>query len=502
MDRIKNCLKSNLFSIIKALSKSKGINLYLVGGTVRDILLDRESKDYDFTLSNDVLSFAKYISVHLKGSLVFLDKALPCVRIVCKIQTVLKPQVKSTDILTVNDLADVINLDFSRFRYDGNTIEEDIAGRDFTINSIAINLGTDEPEIIDPFNGLEDLKKMVIRVIHNQAFKDDPLRMLRAVRLSSELCFLIEDNTQKAILKSADLINQVSKERIISELYLILKSPNSATYIDQLERLTLLEKIVPEIIPLKNLKQQGFHHLSGWEHTLFTLMELENIIANLERFFPKWHKKISKYLEEIISEEHTRLVNLKLAAILHDIGKPITKRIDIITGKATFYCHDKVGAELAAQMGHRLRLSNKEIDLLKMIVSSHMRPGFLVDAEVITDIALYRLFKDLGDAAVATLILSLSDRYAALGENVTSETLQHYYQDIIFILDKFYNPTPKIFPPKLLNGNEIMERFSLGQDKRIGQLLAMVEDAFVQGKIHDKKDALRFVEDTLKQRHK
>lgn len=502
MKRIKNCLKSTLFSTIKALSKSKGINLYLVGGTVRDIFLGRESKDYDFALSNDVLFFAKYISVYLKGSFVLLDKAIPCVRVVCKIQTGRKSQGNSTGVLTVNDLTEEINLDFSRFHYGGNTIEEDIAGRDFTINAIAINLGTDEPEIIDPFNGLEDLKKKVIRIIHNQTFKDDPLRMLRAVRLSSELCFSIEDTTQKAILKSADLINQVSKERIISELYLTLKSSNSATYIDQLERLTLLEKIVPEIIPLKNLKQQGFHHLSGWEHTLTTLMELENIIANLERFFPKWHKRISEYLEEVISAEHTRLVTLKLAAILHDIGKPITKQIDIVTGKATFYCHDKVGAQLSAQIGYRLRLSNKEIDLLKIIVSSHMRPGFLVDAEVITDRALYRLFKDLGDAAVATLILSLSDRYAALGENVTSETLQHHYQDIIFILDKFYNPTPKIFPKKLLNGNEIMDRFSLGQDKRIGQLLAMVEDAFVQGEIHNKKDALRFVENILKQEHK
>lgn len=323
--------------------------------------------------------------------------------------------------------------------------------------------------------------------------------MLRAVRLSAELGFEIESLTKEAIIKSASLISQASPERLANEIYLILAFPDSATYIDQLEKLRLLEQIFPEIIPLKNLNQQGYHHLSGWEHTLMALKELEKITAHLQDFFPRWHDQINEYLQEIIAANHTRMANLKLATLLHDLGKPGTKQIKGITGKVTFYSHDQVGAQLAGQIGHRLRLSHKEIGLLKVIIGGHMRPGFLVEAEVITERALYRFFRDLGNEGVATLILSLADRYAALSGKVSQKTLNHHYQDISFILDNFYQPSHRIIPPRILKGDEIMERFSLKPGQRIGQLLSMVEAALVDGRITNKEEALDFLNEVLSQ---
>jgi len=272
---------------------------------------------------------------------------------------------------------------------------------------------------------------------------------------------------------------------------------NSSLFISQLDELGLLEQIIPEIIPLKQLKQDGYHHLPVWNHSLATLSELEGIIANLKNLFPKWHTKIKRYLNQPISREHNRLVNLKFISLLHDIGKFGTMKEEP-SGRIRFIGHEVLGVEISSKIASRLKLSTKEKKMMALIIRNHMRPGHLVQVTTVTNKALHRFFKDLSQEGVSTLLLALADRYATLGIKTSPEEIQKHYQIISFILDKFYSPTPTIIPPKILKGREIMEHFGLKSGPVIGKLLKAVDEAFVDKKIRNKEEALEFIASILK----
>lgn len=369
--------------------------------------------------------------------------------------------------------------------------------RDFTINAIAIDLLSTDIGAIDPGSGLKDIEAKLIRIISNKAFQDDPLRMLRAIRLSCELGFEIEKGTLELIVKLKGLIAQVSAERVTNEIYLTLAAKNSSFFMMQLEKLGLLEQIIPEIIPLKELKQDDYHHLPVWEHSLATLTQLEGIISNLKNLFPKWHIKIRRYLNQPISREHNRLVNLKFISLLHDIGKFGTMKQEA-TGRIRFIEHEVLGVKISSKIASRLKLSTKEEKMMALIIRNHMRPGFLVQVPTLTNKALHRFFRDLSCEGISTLLLALADRYATLGPDVSPDDLHRYYQIISFIIDRFYSPTPTIISPKILKGGEIMTHFGLKSGPIIGRLLKEVEEAFVDKKVKNKEDALEFIATLLK----
>jgi len=469
---IRNYIKKFPISIIRDLTIKMHIPLYLVGGCIRDYLLKRKCNDYDFAIQGDALGFAQQVSTVLKGTFVLLEQKRGSARVVCQYKN--QP----------------INLDFNTFK--AKDIYTDLKRRDFTLNSIAIDLTSPNIEFIDPNNGLKDIEAKFIRIISNKAFKDDPLRMLRAVRLSSELEFAIEKDTWTAIVKLKELISKVSIERVTNEIYLILRAKNSSVFIEQLEKLGLLEQIIPEIIPLKALNQDDYHHLAVGEHSLATLSQLEGIVSNLKRLFPKWHNKIRKYLTQPITLEHNRLVILKFIALLHDIGKFATMTQEP-SGRIRFIEHEVVGAKISSKIASRLKLSTKEKKMMALIIHNHMRPGHLVQLPTLTNKAIHRLFRDLDQEGVSTLLLALADRYATLGPKVFPQDLHRHYQIISFIIDKFYSPTPTIIPPKVVKGNEIMEHFGLKSGPIIGKLLREVEEAFVDKRVKNKEEALEYI---------
>ncbi|MEW6096590.1 MAG: HD domain-containing protein [bacterium] len=477
IDGIKNYIRKNPFSILRDLALNTNVQLYLVGGCIRDYLLKRRCNDYDFAIKGDALAFAQQVAKELKGTFVLLEEERGTARVIYQSKN------------------QTINLDFNNLK--GKDIHADLEMRDFTINAIAIDLSSPNIEFIDHKNGLKDIEAKFIRIISNKVFEDDPLRMLRAVRLSSELGFEIEKGTWETIVKLKGLISQVSAERVTNEIYLILVAKNSSFFIAQLDKLGLLEQIIPEITPLKKLKQDGYHHLPVWEHSLATLTQLEGIVSNLEKLFPKWHTKIRRYLNQSICGEHNRLVNLKFISLLHDIGKFGTMRQEF-SGRIRFIEHEVLGSEISSKIANRLKLSTKEKKLMTLIIRHHMRPGFLVEVPTITNKALYRFFRDTNQEGVSVLLLALADRYATLGPNVSPEDIHRYYQIISFIIDKFYSPTPTIIPPKILKGGEIMAHFGLKSGPIIGELLKAVEEEFVDKKVKNKEDALEFIATLLK----
>lgn len=477
IEEIRGYIKKPPFSILIDLSLKTNVQIYLSGGCIRDYLLRRKCNDYDFAIKGDALSFAQQVAKILKGTFVLLEEERGTARVVYKSNQ------------------KIINLDFNNLK--AKDIYTDLKRRDFTINAIALHLSFDEIEFIDPNNGLKDIEAKLIRIISDKAFKEDPLRMLRAVRLASELNFTIEKSTLEAIVKLNGLISQTSPERVTNEIYLILSAKNSSFFITLLDNLGLFEQIIPEISFLKRVKQDGYHHLSVWEHSLATLTQLEGIVSNLKRLFPKWAGEIKRYLDQPISGDHTRCVNLKFISLLHDIGKFGTMKQES-SGRIRFIDHEVLGAEISSKIASRLKLSSKEEKMIGLVIRNHMRPGYLVEVPTITNKALHRFFRDMGQEGVSSLLLSLADRYATLGAKTLPKTLHRHYQIISFIIGKFYSPNPTIIPPKIVKGREIMEHFGLKSGPIIGKLLKEVEEALVDKRIKNKEEALKYIATLLK----
>lgn len=459
-------LQKEPFITISKIARKRDCKFFLVGGFIRDALLGRTSKDIDFSLTKDPIGFGRDVSTHLKGTFVLLDKN--CARVV------------------LNDLV----IDFTKIE---ETLEKDIKGRDFTMNSLCME-GPSFNKIIDLTNGASDISKKTIKMVSKGALIDDPLRLLRAVRFASSLNFTIEKDTLKAIKENSHLITKVAGERINYELFEILKHNNSYKFLKLLFKLGILKALIPEIIPLSRIEGRGYHHLNLLEHSFETVKRVEKIQNST--LFKEHRERIKAYLNETIASDHSRLSLLKFIALIHDIGKPETIKEE--DGRLRFIGHERQGEHYVEDIGKRLAFSHNEISSAKMIVLNHMRPGTLIQGGIITRKAVFRLFKDLSDNLIMLLFLSLSDRYAAFGEATTKGDIKNHEIGIKRILEFILNKEEPIRPPKIVRGNELMERFNLKESPLIGKLLFLIEEAWIEGKIKSKDDAFSFVEKYLK----
>ena len=237
------------------------------------------------------------------------------------------------------------------------TIYDDLASRDFTINALAAEVqkdGTIGP-LIDPFAGAGDIERKTIKMTGRGSFVSDPLRILRAFRFSASLGFEIEPQTREEMRDRVALLPEVSAERIMVELLLILRTPYSSLFIREMDHIGVLDVLFPEILPTKGCRQDGFHHKDVWEHSLLVTENCEQVLNNLTGYFGDWAER-----GIMILAGDNRLPLLKLTALLHDIGKPLTKGMNTITGRTTFYGHARAGARLADSIAERLKLSGQE----------------------------------------------------------------------------------------------------------------------------------------------
>lgn len=477
--------KSKILQVVYRLAQKRKEKVYLVGGAVRDLLLQKPSgKDFDFVTAGKTRDLAKEVAVEAGGHVFPLDQSLGTWRVVIQ-----KRKKKS-------------ELDFSTML--GRDIMDDLKQRDFTINSMAFALQNffqaEPPSLLDPMNGLADLRQKVLRANSEESLRQDPLRMLRAFRFASTLGLQLDPETLRLIQKNKDQILHSAGERIRSEFFAALAENQADRFLRDLYHSGLLEKIFPEVQAWENLDQGVYHDFPLLEHAFRTVKAAEWILAHLQDLYPAVAISLEHYFSQMVEEGITRKALFKFAAFIHDSGKPSTRSFDPDTQSIRFLDHDQQGQKINALIGRRMKLSKKSIRILSELTRQHMRLLSLARTKEVTPRAQYRFFRDLGQEGIAASLLALADKLAAkkfdlhwpLGEDlpddlarikeVAEKLLRYYYEDFALKTQK-----------PLLNGREIMEAFGLPQGKGVGNFLAKLREAEIAGLVHTREEALEFL---------
>ncbi len=432
--------------------KTAGFQIYIVGGAVRDLLMDREVHDWDFTTDakpEEILKLFPY------G---FYDNKFGTVGIPAKYTPGVKspntPGVEVYEITTMRKEGQ-----YEDFRHPDrvvwtHTIDKDLARRDFTINAMALSpAGT----IIDPFRGQEDIQNKIIRAVGNQTkrFQEDALRLIRAIRIATELNFDIEKETFEAISKNAHLIEEIAWERIRDELFKLLASSSPYMGIIKLREVGILQIILPELEKCFGLQQEGPKHDRVYDIGKHCLLSLKQI--------------------------PTEDPLVRLAALLHDIGKPDTVK-KALDGNVTFYNHDIVGGGIVKKIAKRFNLSKKQTDKLYSLVRWHL---FTVD-ENQTDAAIRRFIKNVGLENIEDIMaVRVGDRLGGGTIKAISWRMEKFNERIKEVLKKPFSITDL-----KVNGNDVMKELNLKPGPKVGEILQILFDEVLEDSSKNTKEYL------------
>lgn len=464
--------------LINKLAVARDQGVYLVGGFLRDVLLGRGPRDVDLVVEGDPLPLAKELAESLSGRCLVLDRERAFYRVAAR------------------EGGRQLQYDLEGIS-PGNLIA-DLARRDFTVNAMAVPLGhylsNSYPggPIIDPLGGLADLALKELRAGSNKIFEDDPVRVLRAFRLALQLGFTVEPNTLMLVAKLQKPLQDCSAERIRDELAGILKHAPSAGLIRVMgSHGLLLEQLIPGLGPLKGLVQGGQHLDDVWEHSLKTLEYFEQLITG--GLPAVWEEQITAHLNNMIAGGRTRLPLLKLACLLHDVGKQFCGE-HAGKGKYTFYNHHEAGIAVAQEAAARLRLSTREKELLKNMVGLHMDPLFLYLNGPPAPRAIRRFFVRAGAEVPGLLLLSLADITSSRIPAGRDDDARHYQEFIFSLLDKYYGEAQRyVAPPVLLDGADVCKLLGIRPSPKVGQVLDLLADAQVEGVVQTREEAVGFV---------
>nr|WP_315125512.1 HD domain-containing protein [uncultured Porphyromonas sp.] len=444
-----------LFHLIGEAADSLGVEAYVVGGYVRDLFLYRPSKDIDIVSVGRGIDLAKAVAERLgRGAKL---------SVFARFGTA---QVKKGDIELefVGARRESYSPDSRKPFVEDGTLQEDQERRDFTINALALCLNADRfGELVDPFDGLDDMDNLTLRtpLDPDVTFSDDPLRMMRAIRFASQLGFFIDPDTFAAIGRNRERISIVSAERISTEFNKILLSPRPSVGLELFEQTGLMEILFPELLELKGAEtREGIGHKDNLTHTYKVVDNLAKALASRPR-----------------REEDLWLL---WAALLHDIGKPRTKRFDHRLGW-TFHNHNYVGMKMVSRIFRRLRLPlDHKMHYVEKLVDLHMRPATLVD-EGVTDSAVRRLLFEAGD--------DIDDLMLLVEADITSKNPQKvrkYLDNYILVRQKLTDIEEKdrvrnFQPP--ISGELIMKTFALSPCREVGLIKDAIKDAILDGTI-------------------
>ena len=474
---------SPLMERLQPLLAEQAVPVYLVGGAVRDALLGEDGYDLDFAAPEGAITLAFRVGDALSAPAFALDQERDIGRVVLP------------DGQTV--------LDFARFRQ--GTLEADLRDRDFTINAMAVPADSlDRAHLIDPCGGLGDLQRGVVRLTHERALADDPVRALRALRIGARFGFRMTPETAQAVQVAAPELERVSAERVRDELLKLLQTARPHEGVGQMDALGVLDVVLPEIAALRGIEQSPPHHEPVLAHTISVLrwlVQVESVVVNGEETavpaLGEAQEALAAYTPDLAEHLARKVVGgvdgrtlLRLGALFHDVGKASTQEMDT-EGRIRFFGHDKEGAGLTAHRLRSLHLSNEVVRTVRSMVAAHMRPLFLNQAEKVTRRAVYRFFRDAGEAGVDVGLLTVADHLATYdgpGEGkewagllaVVGRLYRHYFEE--------YEET--VAPPPLLDGNELMDAVDLRPGPEVGRLLRLIEEAQAAGEAGTKEDAL------------
>jgi len=384
-------------------------------------------------------------------------------------------------------LSDVY-IDFAQLR---GTLREDLATRDFTINAMARQLGSNE--LTDPFHGQKHLAEKKIRAVSDEVFQNDPVRLLRAVRFAGELGFVIGAHTEKLIRRDAHLLAFASLERARDEFFKILALPNPSTHLRRMGDLGLLAVLLPEVAALRGVTQSPPHEYDVFEHTLRVLDELETLQADgyAEVADREFASELAAHFTRAVSAGRTRATLLRFAALLHDVGKPSSRSTDE-AGKIHFYDHESHGAEMSGAILRRLRFSNDETEIGSKIVSQHLRPTFLEHEARISNRVVYRFFRDAGDAGIDVCALALADRRGTYAR-VSPDAEAHLRATIARLLERYFRARESVIaPPALIDGRALMRELRIEAGPRVGELLEAIREAQAEGEVKSRAEAVEW----------
>lgn len=473
MTLIKDIINQNkrlakISKVISELSDETQINAFLVGGCVRDLMLNplAESIDVDIMVEGDGIDFAEKLARKINVPKIVPFKKFATAKIPFKEYEI---EVASARLEKYDESSR------SPSEVVMSNIEDDLLRRDFTINAMAVSLNKENfGEFFDPFNGMEDLSNKILRtpLDSDTTFSDDPLRMMRAAYFASKLSLNIDSSCLESIKNNAERITIVSQERKTNELLKILGTKKPSIGLNILQEAGLMEFVFPEIAVMYGLDQSNeYHHKDIFYHTL-------EVVDNAAQLSDK--------------------LDLRLAALVHDIAKPKTRRLSKSKGY-TFYGHDDVGARMLKGISSNMKFSNSTRDYIAKLTALHLRPISLAKKDV-TDSAIRRLIVDAGEEIDDLMKLCRADITTKNPKNITKylgnfDRVEKRMNEVIEIdkLKAFQSP---------VRGDEIMKMFDLGPGKEVGKIKTMVEDAIINGEIsNDYSSAMSFL-DQIKQQKK
>jgi tRNA nucleotidyltransferase/poly(A) polymerase len=500
-------------SHVLAYVRQRGSPAWLVGGTVRDYFLGRVTHDLDIIVPEGGIRLARAIAGAFDAGFFILDQARDVGRAVLR-----------------SDEGRPLYVDVARLR--APDLVDDLAQRDFTVNSIAVELqaAEAEPEVIDPFDGRGDVNRRLIRAVSEGAFDDDPLRMLRAVRLAAELGFSIETSTFRMVRRDAFLLPRVASERIRDELMRIVTVSGGWRHLRLLSALDLLPFALPEVAALVGIVQSPPHYLDVFDHTRAVVAHMEGLIAllwpesqysrpltvagdpvimaaagpwdELAGLLDSYRAPLRSHLAQPLAAGHTRRDWLFWGALAHDWGKAVTPSRGP-DGRIHFYGHEHESARLAAERARGLSVAASEIDYLSRTVEYHMRPGHLADHYPPTRRALYHLFRDAGSLSPDIAMLALADQMATHASESPEAAPSGAgafaaggwrWEDQLgvagLILGNYFSsgersPDDRVLanPRPLLDGTRIMAEFDLSPGPLVGRLIAALREAQAIGEV-------------------
>lgn len=445
--------------------------VYLVGGFLRDALLKRSgSFDIDF-VSADPSSLTAALQERFAGTVIRFSQGVHRIVFLWR--------------------GERVQVDISPL--EGKNIIDDLQRRDFTINAIGFCLGGEVPRLIDPVDGVRDLAVRRIRVTDPMTLSEDPLRLLRAIRLAAHLDFVIDKVTAQAIRHRASLVSQVASERLREEFFEILDCQNAGRWLGVMDELGLLEALFPETGPMRGCVQDPPHHFDVLTHSLETVRSLDRILRALPTLLPDEAGSLAGPLHAEVEGGITRRALLRFTALLHDVGKPDCRSTE--NGQIRFLGHAERGAGIVEVISRRLRLGSRAGAITVALVREHLRPLSLRQSEPLTRRARYRFWRDLGDVAPDLLILSLADIRATWGAEG-----KPFRAHLRFIREMFafhrQQMTPTVLA-RLVNGDEVMARFHLTPGPFLGFVLERIREEAGVGSLKTKDEALVFLENNL-----